>query len=304
MMLAAGHTVLLRLLLFVLCCLGGALHAQELQALPSLSAHVTDTLGVLPRRVVRPWRRVCSPLRRKRVQVAVLIVATTKPEAVEAYALRVAEAWRLGRKGVDDGILFLLARDDRRLRIEVGRGLEGRCPMPSPSIIADIVAPHLRSGDFAAGVEAGVDAISARIAGEALPPPVAATAPGDAGFEELLVLGIIATIVVGGVLRAILDVFSALAWRRASSVSGPDPHGDDADWYRGRPAGFCVCAGHGLERGHARCRWRPLDGRWNGGGGFGRGGGGGGWSGGGGGFGGGGASGIGEHLHCASFDTC
>jgi uncharacterized protein len=116
-----GLTVLLRVLLVLLCSLVGALHAQELQPLPTLSAHVTDTLGLLPeaRREALEARLVALE-KDKGAQVAVLIVATTKPEAVESYALRVAEAWRLGRKGVDDGILFLIARDDRRMRIEVG----------------------------------------------------------------------------------------------------------------------------------------------------------------------------------------
>ncbi|HOY00526.1 MAG TPA: TPM domain-containing protein [Zoogloea sp.] len=294
MMLAAGHTVLLRLLLFVLCCLGGALHAQELQALPSLSAHVTDTLGVLP-----PARRDALEARllalekEKGAQVAVLIVATTKPEAVEAYALRVAEAWRLGRKGVDDGILFLLARDDRRLRIEVGRGLEGALPdAVAKHIIADIVAPHLRSGDFAGGVEAGVDAISARIAGEALPPPVAATAPGNVGFEELLVLGIIATIVVGGVLRAIFG--RLLGAGLASGIVGFGAWtltGMMAIGIAGGLLAFVFVLAMGSGGGTRGVGGGPWMGGGMGGGGFGRGGGGGGWSGGGGGFGGGGASG-------------
>ena len=186
--------VLLRLFLLVLCVIaGGVLHAQELQAVPTLSAHVTDTLGVLP-----PTRRDALEARlialekEKGAQVAVLVVSTTKPEAVEAYALRVAEAWRLGRKGVDDGILFLIARDDRRLRIEVGRGLEGALPDAiAKRIVADVVAPRLRGGDFAGGIEAGVEAIAARIAGEALPPPVASDTSEEIGFEEMLVLGII-----------------------------------------------------------------------------------------------------------------
>jgi uncharacterized protein len=113
--------------------MGGA-QAQDVQPLPPLAAHVTDTVGLLSvdRREAIEARLVALE-REKGAQVAVLLVATTRPEAIEEYALRVAEAGRLGRKGVDDGVLFVVARDDRRMRIEVGRGLEGRSPTRSPS---------------------------------------------------------------------------------------------------------------------------------------------------------------------------
>jgi uncharacterized protein len=168
-------------------------------------------------------------------------------------------------------------------------------------IIADIVAPHLRSGDFAAGVEAGVDAISARIAGEALPPPVAATAPGDAGFEELLVLGIIATIVVGGVLRAILDVFRRWPGVGHRRFRGLTLTGMMLIGIAGGLLAFVFVLAMGSSGARAVSVAAPgWAVEW--GGGFGRGGGGGGWSGGGG-FGGGGASGIGEHVCIAHPST-
>lgn len=288
-----GLTVLLRVLLVLLCSLVGVLHAQELQPLPTLSAHVTDTLGLLPeaRREALEVRLVALE-KDKGAQVAVLVVATTKPEAVESYALRVAEAWRLGRQGVDDGILFLIARDDRRMRIEVGRGLEGAVPDAiAKRIVADVVAPHLRGGDFASGIEAGVEAIAARISGEALPPPTAANAGQEAGFEELLVLGIIGTIVVGGVLRAIFG--RLLGAGLASGIVGFGAWTLSGMLVIGVVGGllafvFVLAMGAG---GGTRGVGGPWIGGGMGGGGFGRGGGGGGWSGGGGGFGGGGASG-------------
>lgn len=286
--------VLLRLFLLVLCVIaGGVLHAQELQAVPTLSAHVTDTLGVLP-----PTRRDALEARlialekEKGAQVAVLVVSTTKPEAVEAYALRVAEAWRLGRKGVDDGILFLIARDDRRLRIEVGRGLEGALPDAiAKRIVADVVAPRLRGGDFAGGIEAGVEAIAARIAGEALPPPVASDTSEEIGFEEMLVLGIIITIVVGGVLRAVFGrligagLASGIVGFGAWTLTGMLAIG-----LVGGVLAFVFVLAMGSGGGTRGVGGVPWSGGGSGGGGFGRGGGGG-WSGGGGGFGGGGASG-------------
>lgn len=281
-----------RFLLVLLCGLAAGSHAQELQPVPSLAAHVTDTIGLLP----APRRealeaRLATLEREKGAQVAVLLVATTRPEAVEAYALRVAEAWRLGRQGVDDGILFLIARDDRRMRIEVGRGLEGALPDAiAKRIIAEVVAPHLRDGDFAGGVEAGVEAIAARVAGEALPAPTAEEGRRGQtwGFEELVVLGIVVTIVLGSVLRVIFGrLFGAGI---ASGLVGV------AAWVLS--GAFLIAAACGviafiftLAMGSSGSG-RGFGGPWiGGGGGFGGGRGGGGWSGGGGGFGGGGASG-------------
>ena len=108
----------------------------------------------------------------KGAQVAVLIVVTTEDEPIEGYALRVAEAWKLGRKGIDDGALLVVAKDDRPLRIEVGYGLEGALPDAiAKRIIAETSVPHFKLGNFFAGVNAGVERISGVVSGEALPPP-------------------------------------------------------------------------------------------------------------------------------------
>ena len=134
----------------LLALLMGGAQAQDVQPLPPLAAHVTDTVGLLSvdRREAIEARLVALE-REKGAQVAVLLVATTRPEAIEEYALRVAEAVRLGRKGVDDGVLFVVARDDRRMRIEVGRGLEGAIPDAiAKRIIADVVTPYFKAGDF------------------------------------------------------------------------------------------------------------------------------------------------------------
>lgn len=278
--------------LWLLIGLAGFVHADDLPPIPALSAHVTDTLGLLPEpRKLALENRLVALETEKGAQVAVLVVASTQPEAIEEYALRAAEAWRLGRKGVDDGLLFLIARDDRRMRIEVGRGLEGAIPDAiAKRIIADVVTPQFRAGDFAGGIEAGVAAIAARVSGEALPAPTARSPAGDSdfGLEEILVLGMIVTIVVGSVLRAI---FGRLLG--ATMVSGIVGVGA---WLltsvllvgvAGGVAAFIFVLVMGSGGGS-----RHTGGPWMGGGGFGRGGGGGGgWSGGGGGFGGGGASG-------------
>lgn len=284
----------LRLMLAValLALLVGGARAQDVQPLPALAAHVTDTIGLLPAdRRAGVEARLAALEREKGAQVAVLLVATTRPEAIEEYAIRVAEAWRLGRRGVDDGVLFVVARDDRRMRIEVGRGLEGAIPDAiAKRIIAEVVTPYFKAGDFPRGIEAGVDAIAARVSGEPLPTPVVTGPAGDAamGLEELLVLGMIATIVIGGVLRAIFGRLLGAGF--AAGIVGVGAWTLTGALLIGIVGGllaFVFVLVMGASGGT-----RHTGGPWiGGGGGFGRGGGGGGWSGGGGGFGGGGASG-------------
>ncbi len=110
-------------------------------------------------------------------QLVVLLVPTTQPEPIEAYSLRVAEKWKIGRKGQDNGALFLIAKNDRKMRIEVGYGLEGVLPdVTANRIIREDVAPAFREGRFAAGINAGVDRIIAVVGGGSLPPAKAASA--------------------------------------------------------------------------------------------------------------------------------
>src|SRR5690606_14677709 len=109
---------------------------------------------------------------KKGSQIAVLLVASTEPESIEQYSMRVAEQWKLGRKGVDDGALLLIAKDDRTLRIEVGYGLEGvLTDISSKRIVSDIIVPHLKNGDFYQGIDAGIDRMMRLIDGEPLPAP-------------------------------------------------------------------------------------------------------------------------------------
>jgi uncharacterized protein len=110
--------------------------------------------------------------RTKGSQVAVLIVPTTQPESIEQYAIRVADQWKLGRTGVDDGVLFLVAKDDRTLRFEVGYGLEGVLPDAlCNQIINGFALPRFKEGDFFGGIRDGVSRILGTIQGEPLPPP-------------------------------------------------------------------------------------------------------------------------------------
>ena len=111
-----------------------------------------------------------------------LIVPTTRPEAIEQYSIRVVEQWKLGRKGVDDGALLLVAKDDRQLRIEVGRGLEGALTdLHSKRIIDEVIAPRFRASDFSGGIAAGADAIIKVVSGEPLPAPPARAPSGGGG---------------------------------------------------------------------------------------------------------------------------
>lgn len=273
----------------------GLAFAQELQPVPALSAHVTDTVGLLPEDRRQALESQLVQLEKdKGAQLAVLIVSTTRPEPIESYSLRVAEAWRLGRKGVDDGVLFIVARDDRRMRVEVGYGLEGAVPDAiAKRIVAEVVAPRFKAGDFPGGIEAGVAALVARINGEALPAPAPGAAGADdqqMGLEEALVLGIIFTLVVGSVLKAIFG--RLLGSTIAAGVVGVGAWMLTSVLLVGAVGAvlafiFSLVAGSG---GAGRIGGGPTIGGGFGGG-FGGRGGGGGWSGGGGGFGGGGASG-------------
>jgi len=149
--------------------------AGALVPVPPLIRRVVDQTGTLSPAQQNALEAALAALEsEKGSQVAVLIVPSTQPEAIEQYSLRVAEAWKLGRKGVDDGVLLLVAKDDRALRIEVGYGLEGALPDATcKQIIDDFIVPRFRAGDFYGGIEAGVGLIARRVRGEPLPAPTA-----------------------------------------------------------------------------------------------------------------------------------
>ena len=147
----------------------------EFVAVPELRTHVTDLTGTLSESDKSALERTLSEWEAKRgAQFAVLIVPTTKPDTIDDYSQRVTDQWRLGRKGVDDGVLLLVAKDDKKLRIQVGKGFEGSLTdVTAKRIIEEIIVPPFRKGDFVGGINAGVDRIIAVVAGEALPPPKA-----------------------------------------------------------------------------------------------------------------------------------
>ncbi len=141
---------------------------------PPLKARITDLTGTLSAQDIAQLEgRLAAFEREKGAQVAVLMVPSVQPESIEEYAVRAFEQWQLGRKGVDDGVLLVIAKNDRKLRIEVGYGLEGALnDATAKRIISEDIVPQFRRGDFAAGIDAGVSRILRVIGGEALPPPV------------------------------------------------------------------------------------------------------------------------------------
>jgi len=150
-------------------------------AVPPVKARVTDLTGTLSAEQKGELEsRIAAYEARRGSQIAVLMLPTTKPEEIEQYSIRVAEAWKIGRKGVDDGLILIVAKDDRRLRIEVGYGLEGVIPdSVAKRVIDERITPRFRNGDFYGGVRDGVDQLIKLAEGEKLPAPKAAAAKSE-----------------------------------------------------------------------------------------------------------------------------
>jgi uncharacterized protein len=273
--------------------LGIPFFSNSQTAIPPV-ARVVDQTGTLGAEQKAALERMLEAFeKRKGSQIAIVMVRTTGGEPIEQYALRVAEQWKLGRKGADDGALLVIAKDDRALRIEVGYGLEGALnDATAKRIVSDIITPRFREGDFFGGIGAGIDRMIKVIDGEPLPPPARSAPAVDGGVFQFLPVVLIAALVIGGLLRAMLGralgaaatggAVGFLAWLLAGTL------------LIGVVAAvlafvFTLVGGFGSRGG-------GLPGGFYGGG-FGRGGGsgsgwgGGGFRGGGGGFGGGGASG-------------
>lgn len=285
-----------------------AAHAWEagsdgLMPIPPLRDRVTDLTQTLsPQETQALVAKLAAWEEKTGNQLVVLIVPTTQPESIEAYGIRVADAWKIGRKGHDNGAMLIVAKNDRKLRIEVGYGFEGTLTdAASRRIIGDVIAPFFRQNQFDKGVEAGVDAIIATVDKDpsaAVPPARSAPNRGvrgsDIPIEMLLILAFVVVPIVGGILRRIFGtVFgtalgSGLAGVGTWLILGSVALGIVAAVVALLVLLFTAGAGSGLAR-RGGGVWVPTGGGgWGGGGG---GGGGGGFSGGGGGFGGGGASG-------------
>ena len=200
--------VLAWLLVLLTACACGLAAAQDLQAIPPLTARVMDQAGVLqPAQAQALEAKLAAFEAQAGPQIVVLTVASTGIEDIADYAQRVGDAWKIGRRDVGDGLLVIVAKNDRKLRIQVAKALEGAVPdLAARQIIANSISPAFKRGDYAAGLDAGVDALIARLRGEALPAPEARPQGGSgSGFdwEELAMFFFIAVPVLGGVLTSV-----------------------------------------------------------------------------------------------------
>jgi uncharacterized protein len=172
-------------------------------AVPPLQARVTDLTGTLkPDEKAGLESRLSAFEAEKGSQIAILLVPTTEPETIEQYSIRVVDAWKLGRKGIDDGVLILLAKQDRTVRIEVGRGLEGAIPdAVANRIVEDVMIPFFKQGDFYGGLSEGIDSLFALIRGEPLPEPAGGEGIPDENLGGIFGLSILGGIFGGRILR-------------------------------------------------------------------------------------------------------
>jgi uncharacterized protein len=274
----------------------GLAAAQGLLPIPKLEARVTDLTGTLTAEQQSGLEEKLAAFEaRKGAQIVVLIVPTTHPEEIEQYSIRVVEQWRIGRAHVDDGVLLIVAKDDRRVRIEVGYGLEGALPDATANrIIAETIGPLFAQNNFYAGINAGVDQIARVIDGEALPEPDHAWRGGGSRHRGsgILPFLFIAVFVGSGVLRAVLG-------RPAGALVTGGLTGLLVWFFMGligaavgaSLVAFLFALLSGMNGGSGLGRMGGFGGFGGFGGGLGGGMGGGGFSGGGGGFGGGGSSG-------------
>jgi uncharacterized protein len=254
-------------------------------AVPPLMARVTDLTGTLSAGQLGSLDADLRAFEQKKgSQIAVLMLPSTQPETIEQYSIRVAESWKIGRAKADDGAILIIAKNDQRLRIEVGYGLEGAIPdVVAKRVIREVIAPHLLANDFYGGIRDGTQTLMKLIDGERLPPPARAQTRAPAvDYQSLFVILLVVVVVAGGMLKAIFGrLFGSAATGAAAGFIA---------WVLAGALGAAVIAGivaflmalMGGGRGSYPGSF--------GGGGWG-GGGGGGFSGGGGGFGGGGASG-------------
>jgi uncharacterized protein len=201
---------------------------------PPVKARVTDLTGTLSAQQKSELEaRIAAYEARRGSQLAVLMLPSTKPEEIEQYSIRVAEAWKIGRKGVDDGLILIVAKDDRRLRIEVGYGLEGVIPdSVARRVIDERITPRFRDGDFYGGVRDGVDQLIKLAEGEKLPPPstTAGSAPEPDNIAGFFMLAFGYMLIGGYFMKALFGrlpgsivggaLMGAIAWFAFGVVFG------------------------------------------------------------------------------------
>ncbi len=221
------------LLLALFLCWASAAFAEV--AVPPLVGRVVDTTGTLNSSTVETLnQRIRSFEQRKGSQIAVLIVPTTQPETIEQYSIRAAETWKIGRKKIDDGALLVVAKNDHKLRIEVGYGLEGALTdVTARRIIDEVIVPHFKTGDFAGGISEGLTRMIGVIDGERLPPPAPEASHGGEpdwnALSTFVPFSIFGALFVGGFLRTLFGsllgsvvaggVVAVIAWLVVGSLT-------------------------------------------------------------------------------------
>ncbi|MBK1889978.1 YgcG family protein [Undibacterium sp. 14-3-2] len=211
-----------------LCC---SFFASAELAVPALSQHVTDQTGTLNTEQKSSLEQTLQSFEEKKgSQIAVLIIASTAPETIEQYSLRVAEQWKLGRKKIDDGAILVIAKNDRTLRIEVGYGLEGALnDATSKRIISETIIPQFKQDNYFGGISAGVNQMIQVVNGEPLPAVRQRKATNDDGIGQYLPVLFIFAMAAGGILRAIFGrlpgamitgaVVAGLTWILAGAIT-------------------------------------------------------------------------------------
>lgn len=192
-----------------LAALTSAALAQTVLPVPALTARVIDQTGTLNAAQLSELEAKLAGFEQTQgSQIVILLVPTTQPEDITAYANRVFNTWKPGRAGLGDGLLLVVAKQDRKIRIEVARALEGAIPdLAAKQVIDNVLTPHFRQGDFAGGLDLALDQLMALIRGEGLPPPTPGSprlANDGIDWMDLGVLLLIAVPVVGSLLRRIL----------------------------------------------------------------------------------------------------
>ena len=239
-MLSAQSIRALKAIVFIafgalLLALAPAVRAQDLQPIPALSAHVMDKTGTLDAAQLQALEAKLAAFEKSRgSQIVLLMVPSTLPEDITDYTQRVGDSWKIGRKDIGDGLLLVVAKNDRKVRIATTKTLEGALPdLATKQIIDNAITPRFKQGDFAGGLSAAADQIMARISGENLPAPEASRSgqgQGVAGFQwtDLAVFLFFGVVIVARVLAAIIGrkagavvtggVVGVLAWVFTSSL--------------------------------------------------------------------------------------
>ena len=176
--------------------------------IPELKTRVTDLTQTLSSAEQAQLEQKLAAFEQKKgSQIALLIIPTTQPEDIAQYSIRVTDAWKLGREKVDDGVLVLIAKDDRKMRIEVGYGLEGPIPdLTAKRVISEFISPKFKQGDFYGGLDAGIDKLIGLVDGEALPAPSDAASNG-LGIENMLPILLFGGLISGLFLRSVFGTF-------------------------------------------------------------------------------------------------